>query len=330
MTGRDEVVGWLREAIAEVNGWTEAGPAISGRVASRMLFAASGIRCRRWLKVSAIIAGLMFFPISWLSGAVVSLGFDEAPLSVAAARRATTTIPHESGYRFLYNPCEAATRYLQLPARSVVTLIHHGESCRDVAVLVTETPYSLSGTDESFGTSGTHSLEPGTVLFLSPQTGCDFRVVAIYPPRGTMGRPVTATTSAQLAGVLTDEADNGTVIFDTGPTTISPRYEVFTETVGGEHVVDFTTGSHQVITLRGTMESFDWRFPDSASILTARICQDFLGNNRVEFPSKIQWVGGFEPRISMQPNTCTILSFRTVSEEIYGSYGAVFDSLPDW
>ncbi len=105
-------------------------------------------------------------------------------------------------------------------------------------------------TNVTFPTTGTLSTTTGTVTSVattSPITGGTITgtgtiACATCGVTGTGLQQFASTTSAQLAGVLSDETGSGLAVFGTSPTLTTPRIAAIAEAGGTNVITTFTNG----------------------------------------------------------------------------------------
>jgi len=162
-----------------------------------------------------------------------------------------------------------------------------------------------------------------------------------------------ATSSSELAGVISDETGSGALVFATSPTLVTPTLGVASATslalgngnitaakqvcfngvvAGGnktgatQNLADWTAGSACTITLTGnctgtsTMTS-----PTGVSRLTLIILQDGTGSRTIStWPATVKWAGGTVPTLSTAASAIDIITFLWNGTNYFGMAGIGF------
>lgn len=146
-----------------------------------------------------------------------------------------------------------------------------------------------------------------------------------------------ATTSAQIAGVISDETGSGALVFATSPTLVTPVLGVAAatslalgngnvtavkqvtfnsvptanKTGAAPNLADWTTGSLQEIVLTGNVTGTPtFTAPTGASRLTLRVKQDGTGSRTIAaWPSGVRWPGGTAPTLSTGASAIDYITF---------------------
>jgi len=129
-----------------------------------------------------------------------------------------------------------------------------------------------------FGTSPTlvtPALGTPSALVLTNATG--------LPPAGVVGVAAVqtdnlsvfaATTSAQLAGVISDETGSGLLVFGTSPTIVTPTIASFTNAT---HNHEDAAGGGTLLSTAALSDTADIAYLNTANVYIAGVRQDFLG-----------------------------------------------------
>lgn len=146
-----------------------------------------------------------------------------------------------------------------------------------------------------------------------------------------------ATTSSELAGVISDETGSGALVFATSPTLVTPTLGVASATSlalgngnitaakqvcfnsvptanksgAAPNLADWTTGSIQEIVLTGNVTGTPtFTAPTGVSRLTLRVKQDGTGSRTIAaWPSGVRWPGGTAPTLSTGASAIDYITF---------------------
>lgn len=159
-----------------------------------------------------------------------------------------------------------------------------------------------------------------------------------------------ATSSSELAGVISDETGSGLLVFATSPTLTTPVLGVAAatslalgngnitaakqvcfnsmptanKTGAAPNLADWTTGSLQEIVLTGNVTGTPtFTAPTGASRLTLRVKQDGTGSRTIAaWPSGVRWPGGTAPTLSTAANKIDYITFIYDGTNYDGMFGA--------
>ncbi len=131
---------------------------------------------------------------------------------------------------------------------------------------------------------------------------------------------LSATTSAQLASVISDETGNGVVVFNTRPTLKNTAETVQTLTYANPIVWDTDLGASAVVTLTGntTIQApINFR---AGGYYTLKIIQDATGNRKMaKWSETFQWSNNILPILSSAPNGVDVFGFGCDGIFLYGT-----------
>ena len=167
-----------------------------------------------------------------------------------------------------------------------------------------------------------------------------------------------ATTSAQLAGVLSDETGSGAAVFATSPTLVTPvlgtptsgnlsnctsypteisvdttpqlggeldaqansiGFTMQTATGDGTTTVDWGNGNHIDFTFGAFNETFTFTAPTKPGVYTMSLLQDSTGSRTATWPGTVKWPAGTAPTLTTTATTgYDMVGFRYDGTNYYG------------
>ena len=128
-----------------------------------------------------------------------------------------------------------------------------------------------------------------------------------------------ATTSAELAGVISDETGTNKLVYSDSPTIASPTitgdlggeldagahsigFTLQSTTGDGTTTIDWRLGNKFKFTFGAQNETFTFTAPTNPCTLMLTLIQDATGSRTVTWPATVKWPGGTAPTLSTAAN----------------------------
>lgn len=162
---------------------------------------------------------------------------------------------------------------------------------------------------------------------------------------------LSSGTSADLAGVLSDETGSGGgFVRATSPTITTPTLAGATmsgalaggnnnitgvktlgfnsevdngnKTGASQAIADFTTAATEKITLTGNVSSSSWTLPGAVGWVQLKVCQDGTGSRTLTWPSTNAptWTSGAAPVLQTTASACDLVRFYYDGTTMWGSF----------
>ena len=128
-----------------------------------------------------------------------------------------------------------------------------------------------------------------------------------------------ATTSAELAGVVSDETGTNKLVYSDSPTIASPTitgdlggeldagahsigFTLQSTTGDGTTTIDWRLGNKFKFTFGAQNETFTFTAPTNPCTLMLTLIQDATGSRTVTWPATVKWPGGTAPTLTTTAN----------------------------
>jgi len=268
---------------------------------------------------SLVLADASGFPIT---GGIIYVGGERTTYTVISSNTLTITA--------LSNSYASGTTVEML-----LDAAHHNDL--RLAVIALETKV---GADSSAVTSSLDykvaqlpslsSSNPVALGSAGPGTGSTAaRTDHVHPTTGlglTSGKlsQFAATSSAELAGVISDETGSGALVFGTAPTisdaTFTNGYteETFSDNAADYSTIALTNGTIQTITLDQAATTLTFPANDAGKSFLLIIKQDGTGSRTITWDTDVKWPSGTAPTLTATASKADVFSFVCDGTYWYG------------
>lgn len=188
---------------------------------------------------------------------------------------------------------------------------------------------AATGTNGEVSTSGTFNVvgSGGSILYISSNPSTN-QFVTIPNASGTIAltnnvlSAFASTTSAELAGVISDETGSGSLVFGTSPTLTTPTVTGYTESVvaigntGTSKTIALTSGTLQTATLTGNCT---FTMPTATAGKSFILLLNTGAGSFTGTFTGVKFSGGTAPTITATASRLDIISFVADGTNWYGS-----------
>lgn len=183
--------------------------------------------------------------------------------------------------------------------------------------------------------AGTLTITTGKVLAVSNTltfTGTDSSSVA-FGAGGTVAyvanklSAFAATSSSELAGVMSDETGSGALVFGTNPTiakpvmsATNPTAQTYSPAGGATATLDLSLSNQHYITMPAGNATIALSNDTNNQIFLVSITQDSVGSRTVTWFTTIKWAGGSAPTLTTTANKRDTLGFIRTGSGTYDGF----------
>lgn len=183
--------------------------------------------------------------------------------------------------------------------------------------------------------TGTITITNGKVLTISNSltfTGTDSSSVA-FGTGGTVAYVANklsvfaATSSSELAGVISDETGSGALVFGTNPTiakpvmdATNPTAQTYSPAGGGTATLDLSLANQHRITMPAGNITIALSNDTNSQIFMVAITQDSVGSRTVTWFTTIKWASGVTPTLTTTANKRDIFGFIRTGSGTYDGF----------
>jgi len=136
-----------------------------------------------------------------------------------------------------------------------------------------------------------------------------------------------ATTSAELAGVISDETGSGALVFGTNPTiakpvmsATNPTAQTYTPADTATATLDLALSNQHDITMPAGNITIALSNDTNNQVFLVSILQDGVGSRTVTWFSTIRWAGGSPPTLTTTASKRDTFGFRRTGSGTYDGF----------